>query len=239
MTSSARRPGTSSWPATRPMRPSTTPGRPSTRARGWPTKPCWTMCSGRWRCSSATPEAGTRLLRWRLLEVREATLDIQGDRVAQRADIEAMAELAEALDDDRRRAHAAWRRSALAQRTRGLRRDGGRRAAGRRMGGSGRATPSFDCSRSGCWRCRSPSRAGPPKVGLIARRDPGRGARAGAAPGRGFVPECTRRDRRDAERRRRRAAVGPAIARRLSGSRRPAQRGHRARQHRRRLAGAR
>ena len=63
-----------------------------------------------------TPAAGTRLLRWRLLEVREATLDIQGDRVGQRADIEAMAELAEALDDDRRRAHAAWRRSALAQR---------------------------------------------------------------------------------------------------------------------------
>ena len=63
-----------------------------------------------------TPGAGTRLLRWRLLEVREATLDMQGDRVGQRADIEAMAELAEALDDDRRRAHAAWRRSALAQR---------------------------------------------------------------------------------------------------------------------------
>jgi len=65
----------------------------------------------------ATPEAGKRLLRWRLLEVREATLDIQGDRAAQRADIEAMADLAEAQDDDRRRAHAAWRRSALAQRT--------------------------------------------------------------------------------------------------------------------------
>jgi hypothetical protein len=43
-------------------------------------------------------------------------LDSQGDRVGQRADIEAMAELAEAQDDDRRRAHAAWRRSALAQR---------------------------------------------------------------------------------------------------------------------------
>ena len=63
-----------------------------------------------------TPGAGTRLLCWRLLEVREATLDIHGDRVGQRADIEALAELAEALDDDRRRAHAAWRRSALAQR---------------------------------------------------------------------------------------------------------------------------
>ena len=63
-----------------------------------------------------TPEAGTRLLRWRLLEVREVTLDIQGERVGQRADIDAMAELAEALDDDRRRAHAAWRRSALTHR---------------------------------------------------------------------------------------------------------------------------
>jgi hypothetical protein len=64
-----------------------------------------------------TPGAGARQLCWRLLEVREATLDIQGDRAGQRADIEAMADLAEAQDDDRRRAHAAWRRSALAQRT--------------------------------------------------------------------------------------------------------------------------
>ena len=62
------------------------------------------------------PAAGARLLRWRLLEVREATLDIQGDRAGQRADIDAMVELAEAQDDDRRRAHAAWRRSALAHR---------------------------------------------------------------------------------------------------------------------------
>jgi predicted ATPase/class 3 adenylate cyclase len=62
------------------------------------------------------PGVGTRLLRWRLLDVREATLDIQGDRVAQGADIDALAELAEVLDDDRRRAHAGWRRSALAQR---------------------------------------------------------------------------------------------------------------------------
>ncbi|HEY9067156.1 MAG TPA: adenylate/guanylate cyclase domain-containing protein [Burkholderiaceae bacterium] len=55
-------------------------------------------------------------LHWRLLEVREVTLDIQADRAAQRADIDAMTELAEAQDDDRRRAHAAWRRSAFAQR---------------------------------------------------------------------------------------------------------------------------
>jgi predicted ATPase/class 3 adenylate cyclase len=64
----------------------------------------------------ATPAAGTPALRWRLLEVREATLEIRGDRAAQRADIEAMRELADAMDDDRRRAHASWRRSAWAQR---------------------------------------------------------------------------------------------------------------------------
>ncbi|MEO6746032.1 MAG: adenylate/guanylate cyclase domain-containing protein, partial [Caldimonas sp.] len=63
-----------------------------------------------------SPGTGTALLRWRLLDVREATLDIQGERAGQRADIEAMAELAEALDDDRRRGHAAWRRSAWAHR---------------------------------------------------------------------------------------------------------------------------
>jgi len=63
-----------------------------------------------------TSETGTRLLCWRLLEVREATLEILGDRARQRRDIEALGELAEALDDDRRRAHAAWRLSALAQR---------------------------------------------------------------------------------------------------------------------------
>ena len=62
------------------------------------------------------PAANTLLIRWRLFEVREVTLDMQGDRVEQRADIDAMTELAEALDDDRRRAHAAWRRSSLAQR---------------------------------------------------------------------------------------------------------------------------
>ena len=61
--------------------------------------------------------AARRLLSWRLLETREATLDVEGDRAAQRADIEALTKLADALDDDRRRAHAAWRRSALAQRT--------------------------------------------------------------------------------------------------------------------------
>ena len=43
-------------------------------------------------------------------------MDLQGERAAQRADIEAMEALAEALGDVRRRAHAAWRRSALSLR---------------------------------------------------------------------------------------------------------------------------
>jgi len=68
------------------------------------------------RLLDQTPAASRALLHWRLLVVREATLDIQGDRPGQRADIDAMAEAAEALADDRRRAHAAWRRSALMQR---------------------------------------------------------------------------------------------------------------------------
>jgi len=63
------------------------------------------------------PAASTRPLRWRLLGAREATLDIQGDRAGQRADIDAMADLAEVQADDGWRAHAAWRRSAWAQRT--------------------------------------------------------------------------------------------------------------------------
>ena len=61
------------------------------------------------------PDAGTLLLRWRLLEARETTLDMQGNRVAQRSEVEAMEAVAEALGDDRRRALAAWRRSVLSQ----------------------------------------------------------------------------------------------------------------------------
>ena len=34
----------------------------------------------------------------------------------------------------------------------------------------GRVTTRFDCSRSGCWRCRSRSRAGPPKAGTSRKR---------------------------------------------------------------------
>ena len=61
------------------------------------------------------PPARAQALLWRLLVVREATLDVLGERVGQRADIDAMTELA-ATQDDRRRAHAAWRRSAWAHR---------------------------------------------------------------------------------------------------------------------------
>ena len=55
-------------------------------------------------------------LRWRLLDVREQGHDMHGRRSAERLDIEALDAVAEALDDDRRRAHVAWRRSYLAMR---------------------------------------------------------------------------------------------------------------------------
>jgi class 3 adenylate cyclase/tetratricopeptide (TPR) repeat protein len=48
-------------------------------------------------------------LRWRLLDVRERTLDYMGHRVDQRAAIAALATLAEALDEDVLRGEAAWR----------------------------------------------------------------------------------------------------------------------------------
>ncbi len=57
------------------------------------------------------------LRRWRLLTVRERTLDLQGRRAEQRADIDALEQLAEALGDDHRRAEVALRRSDLALRT--------------------------------------------------------------------------------------------------------------------------
>ena len=46
-------------------------------------------------------------LRWRLLCVREVTLDLQGRRDEQAADLAALEALAESLDDDRRRAEVA------------------------------------------------------------------------------------------------------------------------------------
>ena len=95
------------------------------------------MCSRRWRCwTRCLPPADgccAGVCSWS----RELTLDIQGDRVAQRADIDALTELAEALDDDRRRAHAAWRHSMLAQRLADTRSGGSCRAEDRRMGAAG------------------------------------------------------------------------------------------------------
>jgi len=57
------------------------------------------------------------LLRWRLLDVRERTLDLQGKRAEQQADIDALQQLADALDNDARRGDVAWRRSDIALRT--------------------------------------------------------------------------------------------------------------------------
>jgi class 3 adenylate cyclase/tetratricopeptide (TPR) repeat protein len=56
-------------------------------------------------------------LRWRLLVNRESTLELQGRRDEQLADIIALADLAERLDDNESRAEAAYRRSSLALRT--------------------------------------------------------------------------------------------------------------------------
>ncbi len=57
--------------------------------------------------------AGSRetLLRWRLLDVRERTLELLARRTEQGADIEQLERLAERLDSDAKRAHACWRRS--------------------------------------------------------------------------------------------------------------------------------
>jgi len=60
------------------------------------------------------PDAMT--LRWRLLDVRERTLDMQGKRDAQLADLDALDALANAMGDVRRRAEIAKRRSRLAMR---------------------------------------------------------------------------------------------------------------------------
>jgi len=55
----------------------------------------------------------TAVLRWRLLFAREHTFDLQGRRSEQRADLDALEAVADALDDDGRRAHVACRRSFL------------------------------------------------------------------------------------------------------------------------------
>ena len=59
----------------------------------------------------AQPDGGDKALRWQLHRVREQTLDIQARRAEQLADIDALDRLADALDSDARRAHAALRRS--------------------------------------------------------------------------------------------------------------------------------
>ena len=63
-----------------------------------------------------TPPLEQAELRWRLLDAREQTLNLQARRDEQLADLDALDRLAELLNDDRRRAYAAWRRSMLAMR---------------------------------------------------------------------------------------------------------------------------
>jgi hypothetical protein len=63
------------------------------------------------------PRRQNLLLRWRLLDVRERTFDLQGERTQQQADIQELQRIAESLDDDLRRGEAAWRRSDIALRT--------------------------------------------------------------------------------------------------------------------------
>jgi class 3 adenylate cyclase/tetratricopeptide (TPR) repeat protein len=56
-------------------------------------------------------------MRWRLLASRERTLNLQGRRAEQRADLDALRQLAEFLDDDSLRGEVAWRFSDMAVRT--------------------------------------------------------------------------------------------------------------------------
>ena len=67
--------------------------------------------------SSADTDRALLTLRWRLHAVRERALDLQGVRAGQAADIDALERIADALDDDTRRADAAWRRCDIALRT--------------------------------------------------------------------------------------------------------------------------
>ncbi len=56
-------------------------------------------------------------LRWRLVANRERTLDLLGRRSEQMHDVETLLAVAERMDDDARRAEAAWRRCDIAART--------------------------------------------------------------------------------------------------------------------------
>jgi class 3 adenylate cyclase/tetratricopeptide (TPR) repeat protein len=55
-------------------------------------------------------------LRWRLVSVRERTLELLARRDEHAADLATLAQLADGLDDDRRRAEVAWRRGIRAMR---------------------------------------------------------------------------------------------------------------------------
>jgi class 3 adenylate cyclase/tetratricopeptide (TPR) repeat protein len=66
--------------------------------------------------AAAGDGAGDAELRWRLLSARETTLGLQARRAEQLVDLDALAALAEALNDDPRRARAARRRSLRAMR---------------------------------------------------------------------------------------------------------------------------
>ncbi len=61
--------------------------------------------------------AATLALRWRLLVVREYTLNTRGKRAEQRATLDTMQDVADALDDDSRRSLVARRRSLFGLRT--------------------------------------------------------------------------------------------------------------------------
>ena len=67
--------------------------------------------------ASANEAPAQARLRWRLLDVREATLGLQARRDAQRLDLAALDDLAEWLDDDHLRFEANWKRIELALRT--------------------------------------------------------------------------------------------------------------------------
>ena len=105
--------------------PSTTPARPSTRRVVSRTTRRWTTRSARWRlldastppgpaAKPATAHAATALAAAGCLR---ADGNLQGRRIEQRADIDALSKLADALDDDGRRAQVALRHCEIAFRT--------------------------------------------------------------------------------------------------------------------------
>lgn len=65
----------------------------------------------------AGDDAASLILRWRLLDARERTYELQGRRPEQHADLDELQGLADRLSDDRRRAEVATRRSLLAGRS--------------------------------------------------------------------------------------------------------------------------